>query len=460
MSDFDGVLVLKRKRYKGRLYAFLAFSLVSLCLELMADFFSRNGALSSNNVRSSSMTELDDETSWEYVDPLFVVPQLLSQDISKYVTQQIVVNDTSDFDPLENCSVTSQVRIHQQNEMSWLLQSIDNDGNEKKVGGDEFYVQYSEYVDALPKSAYQGMKPHGSNVTAAAHVKDRKDGTYLLEFVTVPFLDVESPPFAGTNSSRRRGTLTIHFLYSCGIGSIPQPRKRFWHAGGNSNAAFQIHNVTRPPWRVFRPPQTDIDLSSYDWVISFGDSLMRHLVGGGDGKFRNNMVWKGNAYGELTNATIPSFLQKMDHWHGALLRDQNRSVALVVGSAMWDLLQPDNIQGADFSEHLNACREYVVQLRATYPHATVYWKLPSAAHRQLTNCHPKMQWCNERFKYFSMSRMTYLYEQQKRVMQEMHVPVLDFFQSSFLSPHFFLLNDGRHHEYKFDRAIMNWFLKY
>jgi hypothetical protein len=80
------------------------------------------------------------------------------------VASEYVVRNISDYDPLANCSVTSQVWIIQKS-LLWIMQSIDVNGNNKTVGGDEFYVTYTD-----------NNPPQNGKHTAAALIEDLENG--------------------------------------------------------------------------------------------------------------------------------------------------------------------------------------------------------------------------------------------------------------------------------------------
>jgi len=152
-------------------------------------------------------------------------PQLENRTAAESVAaeykQTALQTKSSEYDPLASCSVTSQVRVVQNNPL-WILESIDAKGNPKTVGGDEFYVTYRD--DIVAKA---------TEVTAAAFIDDLGDGTYSLDFVTTPMNPIPS-------NLTGRGTLTVNFQYSCGIGKAHQPVKDKCTMGG---ATFIRHSA-------------------------------------------------------------------------------------------------------------------------------------------------------------------------------------------------------------------------
>lgn len=283
----------------------------------------------------------------------------------------------SDYDPLSACSVTSQVRLVQK-QPNWILESIDAQGNYKIIGGDEYFVTYRD-------NSLQAETGDNEEYTAAAFVQDAGDGTYALDFVTTP---ANPTPGTGSNSNTTgRGTVTVYFQYSCGIGQAHQPVKDTWTMGGATLIEHSVSNVMQPPMRPFQPP-TGVDLSAFDNVIAFGDSLTQHmfvekLCGffATDPKmfFRSNAYYQQNPSSELNAATVEPFLRTVGLWHGNVLDNSTNTTALVIGSAVWDIIAKTTTSvGPGFTDHLNACRHFVCGIRARFPTATVIWKLPTA----------------------------------------------------------------------------------
>jgi hypothetical protein len=278
---------------------------------------------------------------------------------SEYVTREIHVTDYT-YDPLATCSVTSQVRIIQKSSQ-WIMQSIDTNGNNKTVGGDEFYVTYTD-----------NNPPHKGNHTAVALIKDLQNGLYQLTFKTTP-----TDPHPGNLTGV--GTLSVRFLYSCNIGLAPRPVKDNWKAGG---ATLLIHhtksNVTQPPIRTFRPP-SGVGLSTFDLVVSFGDSMMETFVRSKTGNkayHRRKTVWSNNPKSDLYSGSRSRLLEKLESWHGK--QHLNRTnVALLLGSSAWDILRPSKPL-PDFSDHIDTCRRFVRKVQDRYPNVTVIWKAPAA----------------------------------------------------------------------------------
>ena len=64
--------------------------------------------------------------------------------------------------------------------------------------------------------------------------------------------------------------------------------------------------------------------------------------------------------------------------------------------------------------------------------------------------------CGERTLYMSASRSAYLYEAQKKIMEELSVPLLDVYEASYLSAFQTKPKDGRHYTKEFNRLLVNY----
>ena len=399
-----------------------------------------------NSVAFVGSTNFASTSHFQSKLPFLLLPNNTDAAAERRVLKQLVDVSSSEEDsnPLFNCTITTQARILRQNSQ-WLLQSIDAQGKGKAVGGDEFYITYTDNFE-LNSSITQ------PKATAVALITDRQDGTYLLEFVTTPM-----NPKPGNLTGA--GILKVHFQYSCGIGRIYQPLKDSWKGGGSSMTSFSTE-TTEPPIRIFQPPRDHgIDLSVFNLTLSFGDSLMEMLVSMGRKRYRPNLYFKANVGMELSTKTVPKLLNKVTRWHKNELRNTTKSVALILGSSMWDILQPDNIQGPYFTNHLNASRQLVETIRQRFPAVTLFWKAPSAVHPHripLSRCYRNPK-CGSRVRYMSNSRIYNLYQQQMRLMDELRVPVLDVFEGSYLSADWTLEGDGRHYHLPYNKEVLSWF---
>lgn len=179
---------------------------------------------------------------------------------------------------------------------------------------------------------------------------------------------------------------------------------------------------------------------------------------------------KGNVGSELSMETVPRFLQLLQQWHGKqhLLSDvgqqqqqqqQTQTVALVLGSSVWDVLQSTNLQqGSTYDDHLRACRELVTAVRERYPMVALFWKSPSAlhVHRVGRKCREKRS-CSDRIRYMSTSRVFYLHTIQRELMSELQVPYLNLYNAYYLSADSTMDGDGRHFDAHLNAKMLSYF---
>jgi hypothetical protein len=278
------------------------------------------------------------------------------------------------------------------------MYTYDYSGVRKTIGGDEFYLSFHERT---------------VNATAAAITLDQEDGSYRLDFVSTPLRPEPGSPTADLE-------LHVHFSYTCVIASIPSPQKDPWNGAGTSLGKFIIALDKPPPIRAFQPPVTSIDLSQYETVISFGDSLMHDLVKFDmvmfdyplpfppESFFKPNLKYHDNPNSPLSLQTLPYLIGKLTEWHSKDL-STNRSTALLLGSAAWDVVEwrRGEYQDRPFDNHIQACRLLIEHVRANYPTVTIFWKLPSPVHVHLAIapwCIRKVE-CRRMFRYWGQARM-------------------------------------------------------
>jgi hypothetical protein len=159
--------------------------------------------------------------------------------------------------------------------------------------------------------------------------------------------------------------------------------KASWKTAGATLIRHSKLNVTQPPIRAFHPP-SDIDLSHFDLVIPFGDSLMQTFVREHPPRWKHHRPktkYHENINSPLNSRTLDYTLGKLEVWHGEKhLRNSTIDVALLLGSSVWDITaRESNATRPDFfSDHLNTCRRFVTKVKALYPNVTVFWKGPAA----------------------------------------------------------------------------------
>ena len=349
---------------------------------------------------------------------------------------------------LESCKPTAQVQIRRSittGSEQWFLQAIDKQGKEKTVGGDEFYVTYTD--SSLSRRDQETS-------TFVATVKDLKNGMYSLDFSTTP-MNPHAENLTG------RGTLKVYFQYTCEIGFFYPPQKDGWTTGAPSRVVHSHPNVTVPSFRRFQPPNEDkaISLSQYDNVISFGDSMMELFVKGDAGFYRNRTTFKRNIFQPINNETLDRALYHLSLFHDEQLKRPN--VALVLGSSIWDIIADYTTQaGPNYDSHMTAIRDYIGRVREKYPTVPLYWKSPSALHIHVVqaSCF-RRETCIKGTRYMSESRSRRLYELQKELMNKLNVPWMDLYEAYFLSADYTKWGDGRHFQDAFSQLLLSWFYR-
>jgi hypothetical protein len=374
-----------------------------------------------------------------------LIPEQPNADLAEEFVQKIPKEDAHRI--FSNCSVTSQVQITMKSPF-WELQALDGQGKEKKIGGDEFYITYTD-----------SSVTDQSHPTAVARLTDLENGKYQMDFVTSAMNPIVDP-----KKLNGHGTLNIYFQFTCGIGRMPPPTKNNWPDGGNS-VARHVHQggVQLPPLRIFQAPKATVDFSKYRLVF-VGDSLMQHFVAPIGFEIPN--IYRG-----LNSATYYDFLDVVLHTvDGALRTDHanksSKPIALILGSAVWDLLEHSaDVDQPHFENHIAACRRLVTDLQRIYhPSAvTVVWKSPTGMHIHI----PAMQvkqgkglpdaFLTTRIRYMSESRSRLLYILQKELMQELRIPFLDVYEATYISADYTLHGDGRHYRKELNKLTTNFF---
>jgi hypothetical protein len=376
-----------------------------------------------------------------------------------------ILNDET-LNPLRNCSATTQYRlmISSSPTVPWKLQALYGpDGHEKTYGGDEMYVQWQAHRDKNSTDADNLDLDMG-----IALVTDGHDGTYTLDFVTPPLVQDDrgaTKPDTAVNV----GILTIYYDYTCGIGSLLAPQKERYARAGEVHTSWNHSDIPRPSIRSFDVPNIDraMDLSRYDKVYGFGDSLMMQFVRRYKANvyWHPNLLWVANVNQALSDANeTQSMLAKLREYHGAHLQDaavmaadRNHSVAVIVGSSVWDVMGAKVRPG--LQAHLDACRSFVTQAQIEFPHVDFYWKSPSAIflHRR----RPLIELGTGNWlriaKYTSGSVPRMLHVAQKELMREMNIPYLDLFEAYHLSAPWSLEGDCRHYNDRISKLLLSYY---
>jgi hypothetical protein len=353
--------------------------------------------------------------------------------------------------PLEHCSPTAQVQLQIYNQSLWILQSLDEDGNQKTIGGDEFYITYKDYGN--PK-----WFRLDTDITGVALQTDLGNGRYLLDFGQPPMTNIAKKQYESTGS----GSLMVHFQYTCGIGRMSRPEKDQWIYGGQLRHAHKQLDVPAP---VIRPFQNvnPVDLSHYQAVVCFGDSVVGNFCGCWWGKLRYklpNVHCEGKIGSEVALETVDAYFENLQKAYGELLeKSKSNTTALLLGAAVWDILEPtrETHQGRSFDNHIQACRIFIEKVQTRYPNVTIVWKSPQAFHPHVLteNCFKKGK-CQDRTKYMSSSNVYHLYVRQKALMNELDITFIDIYEATYLSGNWMMDGDGRHYRQWLNQAMVSW----
>jgi len=381
--------------------------------------------------------------------------------------------------PPPNCCC--QVEIHL---LSNTLYSLDCDGHRKNTGGDEFYIRYEEHTLMVnddddeenenidDKNNVDNRDKNKTKIIltqAVALITDNLDGSYELNFSTTPMhphilhpnnededidnIDNHDNNDNGNdNDENINRTITVYFEYTDDIGRLPPPLKENWSNGGYSHKCYKIDlpcHYNRPYIRAFVPPTPSVDLSTFDQVFAFGDSTFCQFLRQrpnmkGKYFFQSNLRIIGDKVRMgLNSETIDILLELLvnDDIDEELSNEcDQKKKALIIGSCLWDILSAhDNLQGSDFIDHCNACREFIHRLRQRYPSVCLIWKSPMAVHihwvdQQRVIEHDRATatlFGIDRIKYMSASRSSFVYTLQTKLMEELQVPILDLYEVSY-----------------------------
>lgn len=390
------------------------------------------------------------------VEPLYNARHIAEKGIGEFVLNDPVLN------PFANCDATVQYELHIISESftgnnapkktTWLLQSMvlqkgdDALGDAtherqaesivpvvvpKTIGGDEVYVEWISNTDM-----------------GVAEVTDRHDGTYLLEFTRPPAYQYnmthnislvnigygnDSPSdISFEDSDESFGQLRIYYHYTCNVSSYYKLEKQYFTGSGAVFETFDHSHIPKPPIRDFIPPNEDgaIDLSKYDTLIPFGDSVIREFFWQ---TFFHDSCDHPTQFGgcphSLSNHSDALYwIDRFNTFNGGIVHAiaEDKSIALVTGSAVWDFLVSDALR-PDMTEHLDAIREYITAIRTNYPRLDIYWKAPSALHIHRLSRKFERQTVNS----YIIARNLHL--AQQKLMEELDIPYMDIHDAYFLS---------------------------
>lgn len=434
--------------------------------------------------------------------------------------------------------ITCQVRLTLRLSSNWTLESLNVDGNPTTttaattsvvsakqpnttaaavttvvvVPPDEFYVVYHTHAHSvtgnrpiavavchwMEQQQQPPQKSHEKNDTTT------NTAMYQLEFVSSPmnYRTTSCSREATTKNKRRSkpGHCSVHFQYTAGIGAMPPPYKNAWRNGGYTQTCYICKNLPYSPTiRRFEPPQLKPQLSSYDTVLAFGDSVLEQLVRSSSSSSSSEMSIQFGvkvATPIRNTQTISNLLSLLEQSHGPRLHapatggaKETKQVALILNSALWDVLSDEaatntitepSLEEKDWKDydpwkdHIQACEDYVTAVRAQYPYPNVklLWLLPTAVHIHRVDTvndqlHARAPQKIHRTRYMSSSRTLQLYHRQKQLMmmggggggdEGWPVQTLDLYEATYLSADWTLPGDGRHYQPEFNAKMLSWFL--
>uniref|UniRef100_A0A7R9WNR9 Uncharacterized protein n=1 Tax=Craspedostauros australis TaxID=1486917 RepID=A0A7R9WNR9_9STRA len=131
----------------------------------------------------------------------------------------------------------------------------------------------------------------------------------------------------------------------------------------------------------------------------------------------------------------------------AIASDADKRVAVIINSAAWEILS-EKIppQDNNFTSSMRMYREVITWFRQSYPNVTLIWKLPQAFHLHAADAVHARPAQVTRLKHASIANAKYLHGQQRALMEELGVPVLDLWNASYLSGHRHRNGDAVHYE--------------
>ncbi len=385
---------------------------------------------------------------------------------------------------LSGCEPTSQVRLDiftgeqkgDSGSTKWILQALDEDGFRKWAGGDEFYISLHH-----ESYHYNDTNPHNEQVhpMAVAEVADLGDGRYELDFVQSPmdfYSKNQGLASAALLQTDAQMSLTVHLVYTCGVGRLAPPAKEGWSTGGFIQTEYTINlgeQVQIPPIRPFIPSSAEslgLDLESFHRVVFVGDSLMIQFAMCNGVPFHSNTTILPNVLKPLNKQTVGHFFKFTERGISQakhLLLDHpdvgnKTNLAVVIGSSTWDIIADLHDQGEKFVDHCAAMRTLIEMIKSKYPYVTLIWKSATAMHTHIvvdkkTKRFGPPEKALKRIHYMSSTRSRELYEKQKEICMDLHVPFLDVYDAYDLSGDFHFPTDGSHYRCELNQHVFNRF---
>lgn len=412
--------------------------------------------------------------------PLLLFPPVPDRSINTILHKQM--SNASYAKVFSSCSATCQFQVIPKCPPShWELQTLDEHGSPKDIGGDEFYTTFTD-ERRYNNQQYSLNEFPTQPFTAAAWSTDLQNGRYRLDF--------QAPPFTtgfGLDGVER-GILAIYSQYTCKVGYMGPVAKGRWRMGGSTVAFYQSDVLPiAPPIRAFDPPSIDSTrpkLEDFQTLIPFGDSLLHQFMAPLGIKLPNvNKALHMDNVG-LWKKELDATVTKKSN--GTQLIQE--TAAILTNSCVWDILEDlkmttSTADGSpEWSSHQRAVEEFLSHIHQTLPNVTVFWKSCTGVHIHI----PMLQnpilsnLTNDKFhrriKCMSTHRAWGLYSVQKDVVQReiarqqgkasllpsqdahpQRLFFLDLYPASYLSAFRSSPGDGRHYKPELSRQVVSWF---
>jgi hypothetical protein len=380
----------------------------------------------------------------------------------------------------------------------WELETFDCQNRRKTVGGDEFYLTYTDrglmtltnntqtsvmiFAPAMEIINVSLGSGHDRPIwtkpaSAVAWLTDMNNGRYRIDFQASPM-----SPVVHSGS----GVFTVYFQYTCGIGRMAYPTKRTWRRGGQTLAWAQSLDLPlTPPIRPFEPPPDRPNLKNYSTIIPVGDSLMRNFLAPLGIQLDNIRkplnsttleLWKSSIYdrfyfnrhGIYPRPDLYPTWDKFENRHMEKVENLTNA-AIIAGSCAWDIMERQDVPTTfinrsndhEWEDHRAALTNLFAHVHEQYPEATMLWKSCSGLH-----LHIAYQFRNDsipRLKYMSTYRAWSMHQAQQEVVQQAKhnypgkVYFLDVYPAFFLCADRSLPGDGRHYDSRLNALALNWF---
>ena len=294
-----------------------------------------------------------------------------------------IIGNHSDHD-LKSCVPTSQVQLDTASfKDKWILRTIGPDGKFKTIPGDEFYITYKDENN-------ESKSPN-----AVARLLDLGNGSYELAFYPSRSPKLKEAPLpSGT------GTITVHFVYTCGASLKESPTKNHWKENGAILVEWNSTAHHMPSFHENEQPRQFPELANYDMIYGIGNSMMRYFIQKNwiYPSQRKNMKHFAIPGTPLNTKSVDShFLARIDPVVGDIQENKfsDNKVALLVGSCVWEVAACHTQESIsvcekdqenpscssyrhnwfELEDHLKALEYMITEIRRKYPNWEIYWKV-------------------------------------------------------------------------------------